>query len=89
MKRTELSVVDLSDVLKAVGFEFDDAWHVVDIGFTDVSFGDASYTLIGNGTALDYIVLGNHYLDNPMDKDELTRKYWEVVQDNDFINLEA
>jgi hypothetical protein len=88
MKRTNLSVIALSDLLEALGFSLRDAWDVTAEGFSSVSYGDAPYTLVRNVKALDCIIAGNDYLKNPMDTDDLMRKYWALVAD-DFINLEA
>ena len=83
------SYVNLTDVLMDLnhGAITDDEIHeIYDFYFDWVSFGDATYTMIGNNIALDS--LRRYWTDNGVDVESLTAQYWELVGENDYLNLE-
>ena len=56
--RKVIGCVQLWDVLDHIGFSDAEVEAISDYGLDGVSFGDATYTLIGNNFALDCIVNG-------------------------------
>lgn len=89
--RQTISYVNLGDVLQHIGFTGDQIADIMDMGFYEVSHGDAPYTLIGNGYALQCIIDGQDGLweANRKTDTEITEKFWQVVSDDDFINVEG
>jgi len=103
MQKT-VTFLDLSEVYAHLGFTDEMAEHVDRVGFDRVSFGDADLTLVGNNFALDCIVEGVlNYYDSLQDsegepsrnipdkiwtEDELESRYWQLVGQYDYINLE-
>lgn len=90
--RTTVSFVDISDVLKHIGIGAADFGLIFEVGFDEVSFGDAAYTLISNYYALHCIVRGIEALDNhkaTMPLDEIETRFWEIVGKDDYVNLEC
>ena len=86
--RTVVGFVNISDVLEHMGYSEDEQDEILDAGFSNVSWGDADYTWIGNNLALHCIHAGNMYLDTPLAEDAVTMRYWEVVGQDDYINME-
>ena len=84
-----VSFVDVDSILTHIGYSEDEAEQVLDVGFSNVSWGDAVYTLIGNKFALHCIHAGNVYLDPPLAEDAVTMRYWEVVGQDDYVNMET
>jgi len=84
-----VSFVNIDQVLEHMGYSKDEQEQILDAGFSNVTWGDATYTLIGNNFALDCIHSGNAYLDTPLAEDAVTMRYWEMVGEQDFINLET
>jgi len=84
-----VSFVDVDSILTHIGYSEDEAEQVLDVGFSNVSWGDAVYTLIGNKFALHCIHAGNVYLDTPLAEDAVTMRYWEVVGQDDYVNMET
>ncbi len=87
--RTVVGFVNISDVLEHMGYSEDEQEEVLDAGFSNVSWGDSDYTLIGNNLALHCIHAGNMYLDTPLAEDAVNMRYWEVVGEDDYINMET
>jgi len=89
--RQTISYINLGDVLEHMGFTASDVADIMDMGFYDVSHGDAPFTLIGNNYALQCIVDGQDGLQEADRKTEaeLTEKFWQVVGEDDFINVEG
>jgi len=85
----KVSFVDVDSILTHIGYSEDEAEQVLDAGFSNVSWGDAVYTLIGNKFALHCIHAGNVYLDTPLAEDAVTMRYWEVVGQDDYVNMET
>lgn len=86
-----VSFVNISDVLSHIGFGDNECWTILDYGFGNVSHGDADYTLVGNNLALYYILDGADQvddLDEGFTTEYITEKFWEVVGNDDYINLE-
>jgi hypothetical protein len=86
--RNVVGFVNISDVLEHMGYSEDEQDQILDAGFSNVSWGDATYTLIGNNLALHCLHAGNLYLDVPLAEDAVNMRYWEVVQQDDYINME-
>ena len=84
-----VSFVNIDQVLNHIGYSEDEAEQVLDAGFSNVSWGDAVYTLIGNKFALHCIHAGNVYLDTPLVEDAVNMRYWEVVGQDDYVNMET
>lgn len=89
-----ISFVNIDDVLSHIGINQDDHPYIYDAGFGGVSFGDASYTMVGNKFALACITdgveslqLDDKYLD--LTREMIEQRYWEIVGKDDYINLEA
>lgn len=80
------SYVNLSDLLTDLGITGDDADEIYDFYFNWVSFGDATYTMVGNNIALASLL--RYWKDTNADVDKLTEQYRSLVGDNDYINLE-
>lgn len=87
--RTVVGFVNISDVLEHMGYTEDEQDEILDAGFSNVTWGDAVYTLIGNNFALHCLHAGNMYLDTPLAEDAVTMRFWEVVQQDDYINMET
>jgi len=84
-----VSFVNIDQVLEHMGYSEDEQDQILDAGFSNVSWGDAVYTLIGNKFALHCIHAGNVYLDTPLAEDAVTMRYWEVVGQDDYVNMET
>lgn len=89
VNRNVVGFVNISDVLEHLGYSEDEQDEILDAGFSNVTWGDATYTLIGNNFALHCIHRGNVYLDVPLAEDAVTMRYWEVVGQDDYINMET
>jgi len=103
MIRTTVTFVDASELYHNLGLTDDQVRHVDQTGFSNVSFGDADITLVGNVFALDCIWEGlqdYHEMlnaENPGEplpgllysQETFTEKYWELVGEADYINLES
>ena len=84
-----VSFLNVDQVLSHIGYSEDEQEQILDYGFSKVSWGDAVYTLIGNNFALDCIIEGNLGLDEPFNPELVQMRYWEMVGQQDFINLET
>ena len=84
-----VSFLNVDQVLSHIGYSEDEQEQILDYGFSNVSWGDAVYTLIGNNFALDCIIGGNLGLDEPFNPELIRVRYWEMVGQEDFINLET
>ena len=87
--RTVVGFVNISDVLEHMGYTEEEQEEILDAGFSNVTWGDAVYTLIGNNFALHCLHAGNMYLDTPLAEDAVTMRFWEVVGKDDYINMET
>jgi hypothetical protein len=85
----KVSFVDVDSILTHIGYSEDEQEQILDAGFSNISWGDAVYTLIGNKFALHCIHAGNVYLDTPLAEDAVTMRYWEVVGQDDYVNMET
>ena len=83
--RKTVSFVSISDVLTHMQLDVDAQANVFDYGFRHVSFGDAEHTLIDNNFALSCI-LDSMYED--ADCDLFAARFWEIVGEDDLIDLE-
>ena len=89
VNRNVVGFVNISDVLEHMGYTEEEQEEILDAGFSNVTWGDAVYTLIGNNFALHCIHAGNMYLDTPLAEDAVTMRFWEVVGKDDYINMET
>ena len=108
ISKKNLTVISLWDILDHIGFSDEEVEAVSDYGLDGVTFGDATYTLIGNNFALDCIqsAMWSYYRelsdsDDGMgtpsrnipehiwSKEEIAEKFWQVVDEDDYINLES
>lgn len=105
MRKTTVTFVDVSEVYAQLGFTEDLARHVDQVGFSNVTWGDADLTLVGNVFALDCIVEGvfSYYdsLDDNLgepsrnlpdvvwNEDDLRAAFWRLVGPEDYVNLEG
>ena len=93
-KTVTVTLVNISDVYDHLGLTDYEIDHIADSAWTDVSFGDANYTLVGNVYALDQMLDAyEHYHKNviankSMTRDDFANKFWEIVGEADYINLE-
>ena len=55
ISKKTLTVISFWDILDHIGFSDEEVEAISDYGLSDVSFGDATYTLIGNNYALHLI----------------------------------
>jgi len=88
MHKTTLTAVNLDEVLQHMGYSYMEMHTILDTGFKHVSFGDAAYTLVTGRDALQCILTGIWYLDTTMDEDAVVMRFWEVVGQDDYVNLE-
>ena len=58
IRKKNLTVISLWDILDYMELRDEEVEAISDYGLSGVSFGDATYTLIGNNFALDCIVNG-------------------------------
>lgn len=86
--RKTVSFKNLSDVLSGLGLTDKETVHVIEVGFSNVTWGNAAYTLVGNNFALNNILDGLPSYDANQLGDIISR-YWELVGQDDFINMEA
>ena len=89
VNRNVVGFVNLVDVLTHIGYTEEEQEEILDYGFSNVSWGDAVYTLIGNTFALDCLLSGNMSLEVPLAEDAVRMWFWEVVQQDDYINMET
>ena len=95
MIRTTVTFVDVSELYHKLGLSDDACRHVDQVGFHNVSFGDADMTLVGNVFALDCIWEGledYHEMteqENPYTLETFSKKYWELLDVADYVNLEG
>lgn len=103
--RKVVGLVSLWDVLDHIGFSEGEVEAIADFGLSGVSFGDATYTLIGNNYALNLIQesIATYYDelnsgDFPHSRsipphlytpEEIAEIFWGVVGEDDYINLES
>jgi hypothetical protein len=97
MSTTTLTCIDISDIYDGLGLTDYEIEAIADRGFSNVSFGDASFTLVGNRFALECMLDGyelyhlHHIANKSMTRDDFANKYWQIVDaaDAQYINLEA
>ena len=105
MRKTTVTFVDVSEVYTKLGFTEDLAEYVYQVGFSNVTFGDADFTLVGNNVALECIVEGvfsyydflNDEMASPSrnipeklwTEEELRAAFWRLVGPQDYVNLEG
>ena len=93
-KTFTVSLVNISDIYDHLELTNNEVEWIADRAWSNVSYGDATYTLIGNAFALDCMVEEyesyhkNVIANKSMTRDDFANKFWEVVNDADYINLE-
>lgn len=95
MRKTTVSFVNISDIYDHLAVTVSEFEWIADRAWSNVSYGDAWYTLIGNNFALDalleaYESYHRHTIANKsMTAEDFTRKFWEIVGTDDYVNLES
>ena len=93
-KTVTVSLVNISDIYTHLKLTNQEVEWIDGMAWNNVSYGDAEYTLIGNVFALDCMLDGyedyhKHVIANKsMTRDDFCDKFWEIVNDADYINLE-
>jgi len=94
MRKTSVTFVNLSDIYDHLGLTEDEIDYIADVALRNVSYGDATYTLIPNNFVLERMVDAyedyhpSPLINKSMTRDDFMRKFWEVVDSKDFINVE-
>jgi len=93
-KTTTVTFVSISDIYDQLELTNQEVEWIADRAWSNVSYGDSSYTLIGNVFALDcmleaYEDYHNTVIANKsMTRDDFANKFWEIVDAADYIDLE-
>lgn len=85
--RTTASFVHIDDVLRHIGFFDSDIDEILHIIGSDVTWGDAAYTLVGNNFML--ALIQEAAVEGDIHADDIEQRFWEVVGEDDYINLEG
>lgn len=103
-KSQTVSFVNLSDIYDHIGFGESEIEAIADFGFDTLSFGVSDYTLIENTYVLKRIIFAmeSYYdelelMDEPSRNipvrvysgEEITKMFWEIVGERDYINFEG
>ena len=94
MSKQTVTFIDISTIYDQLELSNEEVEWIADVGLKNVSYGDAMFTLIGNVFALDCLLEGyedyhkNNIANKSMTRDDFANKFWEVVDDNDYVNLE-
>ncbi len=94
-KTTTVTLVNVADIYDNMGLTDGEVDFIADNAWNDVSFGDANYTLVGNVYALDQMLdayedYHRNVIENKsMTRDMFAHKFWKIVDDADYINLES
>lgn len=94
MSKQTVTFIDISAIYDQLELSNEEVEWIADVGLKNVSYGDAMFTLIGNVFALDCLLEGyedyhkNNIANKSMTRDDFANKFWEVVDDNDYVNLE-
>ena len=89
-----VTFIDISAIYDQLELSNQEVEWIADVGLKNVSYGDAMFTLVGNVFALDCLLEGyedyhkNNIANKSMTRDDFANKFWEVVDDNDYVNLE-
>ena len=93
-KTVTVTLVNISDVYDHLGLTDYEIDHIANLAWRSNSYGDATYTLVGNVYALDRMLYEyedyhkNVIANKSMTRDDFANKFWEIVDDADYINLE-
>ena len=93
-KTTTVTLVNISDIYTHLKLTDQEVEWIDGMAWNNVSYGDANYTLIGNVFALDCMLEAyedyhrNVIANKSMTRDDFANKFWEIVDDADYINLE-
>ena len=94
-RKTAVTCVSFASLTDYLGVTADEVQAICDYGFSNVSWGDADYTLVNSQYALECIVNGLlSYHDEAgteptLSEADLRTKYWEIVERNDYIDMES
>jgi hypothetical protein len=94
MSKTTVTCVDISDIYDHLELTNGEVEWIADKAWSNVSYGDATFTLIGNNFALECLLEGYEdyhscvIANKSMTRDDFIRKFWEIVDEADYINLE-
>ena len=94
MRKTTVTCIDLSDIYTHLELADYEVEWIDNVAWSNVSYGDADFTLIGNLFALELLLDGyedyhkNNIANKSMTREDFTNKFWEIVDDADYINLE-
>lgn len=92
-----VSFVNYSDLLSHLQFTEEEELTLESLAWSNVSFGDADYTLVGNTFALncilDAIAYGGAWEHLSGDEvlavqNQVREKFWKFVGPQDYVNLE-
>ena len=93
-KTVTVTLVNISDVYDHLGLTDDEVDFIADNAWVGVSYGDSNFTLVGNVYALDRMLdaYEDYHLtaivNKSMTRDDFANKFWEIVGEADYINLE-
>ena len=93
-KTFTVSLVNISDVYDHLGLTDYEVEWIADTAWSNVSYGDSNFTLVGNVYALDRMLdaYEDYHLtaivNKSMTRDDFANKFWEIVGEADYINLE-
>jgi hypothetical protein len=96
MSTTTLTCIDISDIYNGLELTNDEVEWIADKGFSNISFGDATFTLIPSRFTLECLLDGYEdyhscvIANKSMTRDDFVKKYWEIVwaADAEYVNLE-
>ena len=94
MRKTTVTFVSISDIYDHLELTNNEVEWIADRAWSNVSYGDSSYTLIGNVFALDCMLEAyeeyhhNVIANKSMTRDDFANKFWEIVDAADYIDLE-
>jgi hypothetical protein len=92
--KTTKTFMDISDLYAYLGLTDDEIDFFGDNAWTEVSYGDAPFTLITSEYALDRMVDAYEDYHNTvivnksMTAEDFRNKFWQLVEKDDYINLE-
>jgi hypothetical protein len=93
-KTVTVTLVNISDVYDHLGLTDYEIDHIANLAWRNNSYGDATYTLVGNVYALDRMLYEyedyhkNVIANKSMTREDFANKFWEIVDEADYINLE-
>lgn len=92
--KTTKTFMDISDLYAYLGLTDYEIDHIADLAWRNNSYGDATYTLVKSVYALDQMLDAyenyhrNHIANKSMTAEDFRSKFWQLVEKDDYINLE-